>query len=230
MANYAALANKQNALIRKALEGSLFVAPYADALGVATAGITTLTTYTAGPPVVIDLTALPAGWDDAGWLSSDGVSFARDVTSSDVSSWGSVIPTRSDITGDTSTLSAVMQETKMLTVGLATGIDLAGVTPAANTGEVSVAKPAQPKGKYWKALALAVDLGDAGEIYVGRYFPRAKVTNYAEQNFGGGDDPISWGVTLSAEVDDAVGFSEKWYFGGPGWNALLEEMGFDVTP
>jgi hypothetical protein len=75
-------------------------------------------------------------------------------------------------------------------------------------------------------MSLAVDLGDAGEIYIGRFLPRAKVTGYSEQSFGGGDDPISWGVTFTGYEDSTLGFSESWLFGGPGWNALLAEMGF----
>jgi hypothetical protein len=223
VAGYEDLKNKQTELIRKALEGSVFIAP------ITAPAITTLTTYTAGPPVVIDLTPLPTGWDDLGWLSGDGAGFSRDVSTSDVTSWGSVSPTRSDVTADTSTLTVTAQETKLLTIGLATGADLAAVTPDANTGEVRVEKPVRPASKHYRALSVAVDLGDAGEIYVARFLPRAKVTNFAEQNFGAGDDPISWGVTLTAEEDSTLGYSESWLFGGPGWNALLEDMGFTVV-
>jgi hypothetical protein len=173
----------------------------------------------------VNLKPLPAGWDDLGWLSTDGAQYSRDVASSDVSSWGSVTPTRSDITSDTSTLAVTAQETKLLTIGLATGADLAAVTADAQTGEVSIEKPSRPAGRHYRALSVAVDLGDAGEIYVARFFPRAKVTNYQEQSFGGGDDPISWGVTLTGEEDSALGYSERWLFGGAGWFALLDDMG-----
>ncbi len=217
---YEELKNKQTELIRKALEGSVFLAD------VTADPIDDLTVYTAGPPVTIDLAPLPTDWDDLGWLSNDGAAFSRDVSTSDVTSWGSVSPTRSDVTADTSTLTVVAQETKLLTIGLATGADLAAVTPAANTGEVSIEKPARPSSKFYRVLSLAVDLGDAGEIYIGRFLPRAKVTSYAEQSFGGGDDPISWGVTFTGYEDSVLGYSERWIFGGPGWQALLTEMGF----
>lgn len=179
-----------------------------------------------GTDTGVNLKPLPAGWDDLGWLSTDGAAFSRDVSTSDVQSWGSVTPTRSDVTSDTSTLAVTAQETKLLTIGLATGADLAGVVPDANTGEVRVEKPTRPASRHYRALSVAVDLGDAGEIYIARFFPRAKVTNYAEQSFGGGDDPVTWGVTLTGEEDSNLGFSESWLFGGPGWNALLADMGF----
>lgn len=217
---YEDLKNKQTELIRKALEGSVFIADVTDP------AIAALTTYAVGPPAVIDLAPLPAGWDDLGWLSNDGAAFSRDVATSDVVSWGSVSPTRSDVTSDTSTVTVVAQETKLLTIGLATGADLAAVTPTVDSGEVSIEKPARPSSKFYRLLSLAVDLGDAGEIYIGRFLPRAKVTSYAEQSFGGGDDPISWGVTFTGYEDSVLGYSERWLFGGPGWQALLTEMGF----
>lgn len=220
MADYEALKNKQTELIRKALDGSVFVA---DVLADA---IASLTTHTAGSPAVIDLTPLPTDYDDLGWLTSDGAQFSRDVSASEVTSWGSVSPTRTDITSDTTTMSVTAQETKLLTIGLATGADLSGITPAANTGEVSIAKPSRPKSRHYRVLSLAVDQGDAGEIYIARFLPRAKVTSYAEQSFGGGDDPIVWGVTFTGEEDSDLGYSERWIFGGAGWNALLDDMGF----
>lgn len=222
MANYEGLKNKQSELIRKALDGSVFLAP------VTADPIAALTTATAGPPAVIDLTPLPTDWDDLGWLSSDGAQFSREVSTSDVTSWGSVSPTRSDVTSDSSTLTVACQETKLLTIGLYTGADMSGITPTAGTGEVSIAKPSRASSRVYRVLSLAVDQGDGGEIYLGRFLPRGKVTGFAEQAHGGGDDPVMWGVTFTGEEDSTLGYSERWLFGGPGWNALLTQMGFDT--
>lgn len=217
--DYEALKNKQADLIRKANDGSVF-------LGAVTVDpITTLTIDSVSNPGTPELNTLPEGMDDLGWLTGDGAQFSRDVSTSEVTSWGSVSPTRTDITSDTTTLTVTAQETKLLTLGLATGADLAAITADATTGEVSIAKPARPKSKHYRALSLAVDEGDGGEIYVARFLPRAKVTNYAEQAFGSGDDPILWGVTFTGEEDSDLGYSERWLFGGPGWLALLGKMG-----
>ena len=221
MPSYDALKNKQTELIRKALDGSVFLAP------VTADPIDALTEQTGvDPDFVIGLAALPTDWDDLGWLTSDGAQFSRDVSSSDVTSWGSVTPTRTDVVSDTSTLTVVCQETKLLTIGLATGADLTAITPDVDTGEVRIAKPSRPASKHYRALSVAVDQGDAGEIYIARFLPRAKVSGYAEQSFGGGDDPVTWGVTLTGEEDSDLGYSEEWLFGGAGWNAILTEMGF----
>lgn len=224
MANYTALKNKQSELIRKALEGSAFLAPIS---AIAIADLTSVTGV--APNEVVDLAPLPVDYDDLGWLSTEGVSFAREVAQAEIASWGSVTPTRTDITSDSSTATVVCQETKLLTIGLATGADLAAITADPATGEVSIAKPARPSSKSYRLLTLAVDQADAGEIYIARFFPRAKVTNYAEQSFSGGDDPISWGVTFTGEVDSDLGYSERWIFGGAGWKALLTGMGITDT-
>ena len=231
MPSYDTLKNKQRELIRKALDGSVFVAPFSLANGTPSAVIAEMTSKTGtAPNEVVDLTALPADWDDLGLLNNDGASFASEITSSDVTSWGEVSPTRTDIISDTTTLTVTAQETKALTIGIMGGVDALALTPNVDTGEVSFAKPTRPQGKYYRLFSVAVDLGEGGEIYLGRFLPRAKKSNQGEQAYGGGDDPISYPFTFTGEVDDALGYSEKWFFGGAGWQLLLEQMGWDVTP
>lgn len=220
MPTYDAVSNKKRELIRKALKGSVFLAP------ITADPIDNLTVKTSG---VISLAPLPTDYDDLGWLTSEGASFAREVSQSEVTSWGSNTPTRTDITADTTSLTLAAQETKLLSIGLATGADLSALTADADTGEVSIEKPDTPDARSYRALAVAVDSYESQEIYIARFLPSAKVTNYAEQAFGGGDDPITWGVTLTAEKDSALGYTERWIFGGPGWFALLAEMGIDAS-
>lgn len=220
MPNYEAVSNKKRELIRKALKGSVFIAP------VTAPAITNLTAKVGS---LISLAALPTDYEDLGWLTSEGASFAREVSQSEVSSWGSNTPTRTDITADTTSLTLAAQETKLLTIGLATGADLAALTADAETGEVRIEKPDTPDARSYRALSVAVDSYQGQEIYIARFLPSAKVTNYAEQAFGGGDDPVTWGVTLTAEKDSTLGFTEAWLFGGPGWNAQLAAMGIETS-
>jgi len=219
MATFADLQNTQTELIRKAKSGSAFIAPVnatdIDETFVGAGGV---------------LTALPTEYEDLGWLSNDGMAFARDVSTSDVTSFGSVSPTRSDVVSDTTTVTILAQETNLTTLGLATGVDSASFKTPAATGAVMIRKPTAPSSRFYRLLCLARDEGDAGDIYIGRFFPRAKVTSFSEQAFGGGDDPIGWGVTLTGYEDSALGFTEAWLFGGPGWNALVDEMGFSAIP
>ncbi len=219
MATFAELQTVQTELIRKAKSGSAFLAPIS---------ATDVDETFVGPGGV--LATLPADYEDLGWLSNDGMGFSRDVSTSDVTSFGSVSPTRSDVVSDTSTVTVTCQETKLLTIGLATGIDTTAIKTPSRNGSVMVRKPVAPTSKFYRLFCISKDDGDAGDIYVARFFPRAKVTSFGEQAFGGGDDPISWGVTMTGYADSDLGFSEAWLFGGPGWNALVSQMGFDAIP
>ena len=223
--DYAALKKKQSELIRKSLQGSVFIASIdadvpAFITDVADKGLVTLPVGTPTPYT------LP--WADLGFLSNDGAQFSNDVSSSDVTSWGSVSPTRSDITSDTSSMTCLAQETKLNTISLYTGA-VVSKTLATGSGELIITKPPRPKKRTYRVLSLAVDEGDGGEIYIGRLLPRAVVVGKAEQQFGGGDDPIGWGVTFNGEEDSTLGFSERWFFGGPGWAALSAKMGFTAV-
>lgn len=212
------LENRKRDLIRKAKRGGAFVAPRT------ATPIESITEFVGG---AVKLKALPAEYEGLGHLTADGMQFAREVSQSEISSFGSTTPTRTDITADSTTLTVVAQETKLLTIGLATGADLAAIKGDATTGEVRIAKPATPQSRSYRVLSIAVDDSEYGEIYIARFLPNAKVTNYAEQSLSNGDEAIPWGVTWTSERDDVLGTSEVQMFGGPGWLALLDEMGIE---
>ena len=212
------LKNHQTRLIRKTLEGSTFIAP-------ATAPTVAALT---GPDSA--LLALPEGYTDAGLMSDDGAQFAADIESSDITSFGHVEPTRRDITQDITTLQVFFQETNKLTTALYTGVDPATITPDEASGEVMIPKPDRPSPRFYRVLTIGVDLADAGEIYIARYMPRASVTDKDDQSFQSSDDEaLGWPVTMTGYFDSEVGFSETYFFGGLGWKALLDEMGFTTT-
>ena len=149
MPDFEALSDKKAELIRKPLAGGLWRAP------ITADPITELT----GPDSL--LLEMVQGYEDVGMLTNDGQQWAREVTTSDVQSWGENEPTRQDVTADSTSLTVAMQETKLATIGLGTGADLSAVVPAAN-GEVSFAKPARPKTRPYRLLGLMVDDADEG--------------------------------------------------------------------
>jgi hypothetical protein len=216
MPDFAGLAERKSELIRKAQQGSVFVAPFeADP-------ITTLTT---GAEATLE--ALPTGWGDLGWLTDAGIAFSEGITSSDITSWGSVYPTRSDITKEQLTAKVSAQETNARTIGVFTGADMTGVTPDEVTGEVQIASPLIPTNRLFRMLAVAVDSNDDGEIYIARFLPQVKVTDKDDQAYADAADAVLWGVTFTAYPDSVLGYATKFLWGGPGWLSLLSDMGFD---
>jgi hypothetical protein len=181
---------------------------------------------TTTPGTAVDLAPLPSGWEDLGWTSTDGVTFGRETEVSEVTSFGSTEPTRSDITSDTITMSVTAQETRLLTIGLYTGADTSAMTADATTGEFSISKPSIPGFRYYRVLGLFVDQDDNGrEIYIARYMPRARITEFGEQQYQSGEDPISYNMTFTGFEDSTLGYSHRWIFGGPGWKPMLTTMG-----
>jgi hypothetical protein len=120
MPSFADLQNHFDELIRKGLQGSVFVAPM---------------TVTDAITALVDangLLALPPGYTDVGRITKgDGVSWTRDVSSSDTESLGASQPTRRDITSDVTGLQFTMQESKRAVFELHEGQDLSAVTQSA---------------------------------------------------------------------------------------------------
>ncbi|QUH01451.1 hypothetical protein HUO13_12080 [Saccharopolyspora erythraea] len=205
---------KQSDLIRKSLDAAVFVAPYSATLP------TALTDATGA------IQPLPAGYVDLGHLSQDsGASFARESEVSEVLALGSLTPVRRDVTSNSSTLTVVALETNKTTLELYTGVALDSVTGAVGSGEVSFAEANRPALKYYRVLTVAQD-GDTGsEIYIGRLFTRASVTEVGEVT-ASAEDPIQYEITFATSPDDEAGYAVKHFFGGPGWLALLEDAGF----
>lgn len=219
------LKNLQNELIRKTLGGSAFVAPISS---------TPISAFTelvgTAPNQTVELLELPTGYDDIGYLTDDGAAFSTETTTSDITSFQSTTPTRSDITAETSTVTVTAQETKLLTVGLYTGVETSALVPVAGTGEVVVKKPQRPSAKFYRLFVLGIDGAPGEEIYVARFLPRAKITGRGEQAYSKADQALVWPVTFTGFYDADYGTAEAFLFGGPGWKALLDKMGFTVTP
>lgn len=219
MASFESMQDLKTHLIRKALTGSVFVAE-ATATDIGSA----LTTRVAGPPVVHDLVALPTGFFDLGYTSAAGAAFNTETTTSDVDSWQSVSPTRSDVTARTTTLQVVAQETKAITIAVYNGVALAGLEAAATTGDLIIKEPQRPSERFYKVLSLARDEDEMGEYFIGRYLPRAKVTGRGGQAYDKSDNPIGYDVTFTGFYDSTYGTAQSFLFGGSGWLARLADM------
>jgi len=219
MASFDSIQDLKTHLIRKALTGSVFVAE-ATADDIAES----LTTRVAGPPVVHDLTPLPTGYSDLGYTSAAGAAFNTETTTSDVDSWQSVSPTRSDVTARTTTLQVVAQETKAITIAAYNGIALAGLEAAAGTGDLIIKEPQRPSDRFYKVLSLARDEDEMGEYFIGRYLPRAKVTGRGGQAYDKSDNPIGYDMTFTGFYDSVYGTAQSFLFGGSGWLARLADM------
>lgn len=218
---YADIRDKKNELIRRAKDGSVFVA----AMDVTPPAA--LTSTSAATLLTLD----PDDWTDVGWFNTDGVTYDRQTDQVETSSFGSSESTRSDVTRDEISMTCTAQETKALTMGLTTGADIAAILAAATTGEVQIAKPTRPKLRFYRVLGIFLDHDDNGdEIYFGRLMPRAQVADFGSQGYNEDETGISYPMTWRGKEDSTLGYSHKWFWGGPGWKALLTDMGIATAP
>jgi hypothetical protein len=212
-----ALNTANTSLIRKTLAGGVaFIAPYSSA------AVTSLTAADAGSVIQ----ALPTGYKNLGLLSEDGATFPRNIDTSDVRSWGYSEPTRTDTTKDESSCKIVCQETNLNTLSLYLGTSLTALTADATTSEVIYDKPATPPTTYFRLLVIGRDVYQGLDVYLGRYFPKAQITDRDDLQMGVGDDPVQYGLTFSAKYDSALSTAERYFWAGPGWASLKTAMGF----
>jgi hypothetical protein len=190
-----------DALIRKALQAAVFIAPMT-----ATDEITALKDASG-------LLALPAGYEDVGRLTSDGITWPREVETSEVTSLGVASPTRRDIVSDVASVSFVMQESKQTTLSLYEGQDLAAATYDAN-GNVFWDRPDRPASRYHRFFAIYKDGEGVDATYGAVWLPRAQVTDRTEIAWSA-ESEINYGVTLTAFVDESFGTSVRTLRAGP---------------
>jgi hypothetical protein len=214
---WADLVSRNSNLIFKALGGgAVFVAPIATALP------TAITSGAGGT-----LQSLPVGFKCLGWLDKSGAKFGRDIAQSNVNSWGAKQPTRIDIVSDVNTIQCVAQETNLQTLSLDLGCNPGDLVPDGTSGELIFDQPETSPKVQNRVFVIARDVRTQGEVYFAKLFPQAEVTARAGQAWQDGDDaPIQYDLTFTAFLDDTANTTVRHFYGGPGWKALVEDMGF----
>lgn len=217
-ATFEAVADRNNALIRKPLKGAFLLGPFE------TASIITTLVATGGQIEV------PATYDSLGWLSEDGLTFSRDREFSDVRGWGSGTFLRRDIRSDDHSVSFTALETKRLTRELRENRDLSAVEMT-TTGEWKFDYLTRPDVKYWRGLAIGVDGSGASLIYMAKFYHRLTVSEMDDEAWSDGDDPLQYNVTMTAEPDPVAGVIGTEFLFGPGALVHAAAMGITVdTP
>lgn len=218
MATFEDLREAKGALIRKALGGFIVVAPM---------DVEVPDKFVDADGGLIDLKAL--GYQKLGWLTKgDGINFSRDVEQQETESFGALEPTRIDFTKDVTSAAFRCQETNKQVLEMYYNLDLSGVTADANN-EFSFENEAQPSTIYRRMIYIAKDGNGDDAKYIIKTMPKAIVSEVQEQAWSS-ESELSYGLTVKATSDDDLGFSVRHSFGGPGFGALLADMGFAAAP
>lgn len=209
MAVFEDIEQNNNTLIRKGLRIAVFVAP------IATAVPARLTDDTGA------LVALPQAWRALGWTTEDGATWARETEVADIYGVGTPEPLRSDVRRATKRLTVVAQETNLTVLEQYLGMDLS-TAGTYDGGETVIDEPGLPPYNFVRVLGIAKDIADGGEYYLGRLFPRSRVTEVGEETWTDGDTAAVRSLTFTAFVDETVGTASRYYLGGPGRDPVAE--------
>ncbi|MFE6426740.1 phage tail protein [Streptomyces rochei] len=216
-ADFTAMAELRQSLIRKALRYAIFAAD------------TTVAAVTAPFDTAGVLQTLPAGYVPVGYTTTDGVTFSGDLSTSDVESGQSSSPTRSDVETDTATAQWVPQETNAAAVALYENLPLSGVGALPDLGSATWtwSRPKTPPTRYRRLVFIAEDLNKetGNAIYIVRHFPSALRTGREDEQWTRTAE-INRGVTYQAYIDDEAGTDSVTWIDGPGWRDLAPP----VTP
>lgn len=173
------------------------------------------------------LQELPEGYRSIGWVSKDDAySWSRDTDMSEVTSHGSVEPTRRDITSDVTGLAMTAQETSRTTLELSNNVDLSNTEVV--DGELSYTRSVAPSTRYWRVIAIGMDGSGPDAFYVINVLPRAMISEYGELSWSD-EDALAYPLTWSATVDQNIGYSFRQVLAGPGFVSRAEDMGFVIA-
>lgn len=210
-------------LIRKYNRAVSFIAPQSVPLP------TSLFEVEPGPPLVISLIDLKElGWLPLGLVAPDGYTFEREIETDDVDALGYSSSQRSDTVRVPRSISTTLLQSgsgaKHINE-LLYGVDLSGLVPDAQTGEIYFDEPELPIDREWRALVVAVD-GPADEEWV-----RGKAYGSVKLSGGGGE---TWGqegassneISLNIQTDEETGTPVRHFFGGTGFKKYEDVLGY----
>jgi hypothetical protein len=155
--------------------------------------------------------ALPAGFNDLGYFSDDGVTETRDRSTNSIRGWQKAALLREVVTEAALSFQGVLVETKKETVELYYGSPV-----DTSDGSIRI-DPANTGGRQ----SFVLDIIDGDEL-IRAYIPSGEITDVGDQQYVSGD-AIGYDVTVSAYLvtdEDGDTYSAiKWY------SSLVEEEG-----
>lgn len=160
-------------------------------------------------------------YDEMGYITDDGVKFARSISREDITALQSTSPVRSDVTSDETTMQFEAEETNLATLATYIGVTIASTTPDAG-GSISVDQPqvASSAGAMWAGVGYDA----ARDIYIVKYFPNGVIDSLGDQAYQK-SGALGYSVTVKALFDATEGTAVRWLFGGAGWLTRLTALG-----
>jgi hypothetical protein len=139
------------------------------------------------------------GFDDLGYVSSDGVTETRDRSTNQIRAWQNSDLVREVVTEATASFSATLLETNMKTLEAYYGVTVDSVD-----GSIEV-NPSATGGRK----SFVIDLIDGADA-IRTYIPAGEILSVGEQVYQNGE-PVGYEITITAYASEA-GFSFKKFY------------------
>ena len=166
------------------------------------------------------------GWVDMGLIGSDDApSWERDQETVDLMAIGFRDAVRSDVTSDVTNLTATFLETKRAVMETYDNIDMSGIVPDATTGEIRWVRPQDSPLIERRYAVYGQDGVGADRVWITKWLTAGVLDSVDSQTWGG-EEFLTYPVTLKGNVDTDLGTSLITMMGGPGIKAHVEAMGF----
>lgn len=218
------VANLQAQLTTKIQRLHLFKAPMTAPIPDAITGMSEGTS-------TIELLELDAddGWVDMGLIGSDDApSWTRDMETEDLLAIGFRDAVRTEITSDVASLTCTFLERNRHVLETYDNIDMSGITPNPDTGEVKWVRPSDAPLIKSRYAAYGQDGSGADRVWLVKILTAGVIESVDDQTWGG-EGFLTFPATLKGLVDTDYGTSMVTYMGGPGVKANLERMGFPAA-
>lgn len=150
---------------------------------------------------------LDAAFEDAGYISEDGLTKGVDENSNDVAAFGSLVPVRTLTTGSKVTFQMTFLESSVVALSVYNRLPLTGTgsLTVAAAGTTDFTEGSQRTIEY----AAVFDVVD-GANYIRAVVPVLQVTDRSEYALKAGE-PITYGVTCTA-YPGSDGVAVHWYY------------------
>ena len=159
---------------------------------------------------------VPEGYESLGLTTkSDGATWTRATTNSDVESHGFAQPVRRDITSDVSGLTVTAQESKRLVMELFWGQEIAAQV---TTGGIYWDKANRPSPRRVRQLGIGKDHDGDQAVYCARWLPNAQLDEGSDQSWSD-DAETNYPLSFTAFHDSDFGTAFREIWGGPGFDA-----------
>lgn len=175
-----------------------------------------------------DLSTDTTGLRPLGLVTNDGFTGGREEENEEIPAHGVADAVRTDTTSVSRTLSTtVLEKHRRVIQEIALGADFSGktVTP----GEfLTLDEPEMPMHDEWTIVLILKDGAPGNEIFFGRLLGTVKIQSAGEESWGteGADQQE---LTWKAFTDKDYGTPVKHFIGGPGFEALAAELGYELA-